>query len=87
MPRILDRLSSQLRSKGHDKKSSYAIATSKLQKAGHLKSKTHKPTLKGSIAGRKTPAQRAIQRAVKISGKSPNAYKYNSKTNRATLKK
>ena len=37
MTRILKRLVSQLKNKGHDKKSSYAIATSKLQKSGNLK--------------------------------------------------
>ena len=87
MTRILKRLVSQLKNKGHNKKSSYAIATSKLQKSGNLKGGSNKPTLKGSIAGRKTPAQRAIKRAVKLSGKLPSAYNYSSITNRATLKK
>tara|TARA_R100001126_G_C4880722_1_gene178951 strand:+ start:1702 stop:1965 length:264 start_codon:yes stop_codon:yes gene_type:complete len=87
MPRILDRLVSQLKNKGYNQKKSYAIATSKLQKAGHLKKGTNTATLKGKLAGAKTPAQRAIQRAVKLSGKSPKAYVYNPKTNRATLKK
>ena len=87
MTRILKRLVSQLKSKGYDNKSSYAIATSKLQKSGNLKRGSNKPTVKGSIAGRKTPAERAIKRAVKSSGRSPNAYKYSARTNRATLKK
>ena len=37
MPKILDRLVKQLRDKGFNKSSSYAIATSQLQKSGNLK--------------------------------------------------
>ena len=36
MPKILDRLVKQLRDKGFNKSSSYAIATSQLQKSGNL---------------------------------------------------
>tara|TARA_R110002012_G_scaffold81825_1_gene207003 strand:+ start:750 stop:1013 length:264 start_codon:yes stop_codon:yes gene_type:complete len=87
MPKILDRLTSQLLRKGMPKKSAYAIATKKLQQSGNLKPGTNKPTTKGIVRGNMTPAQRAKQRAAKLSKKSTKAYKYNPKTNRATLKK
>lgn len=86
MPKILDRLTNQLQAKGYNKKSSYAIATSQLQKAGHLKKGTTKATPKGVKAGNKTPAQRAKLRASKLSGRPTSQYTYNKKTNRATLK-
>ena len=84
MPKILDRLVGQLKSKGHSKKASYAIATSALQKSGNLKSGTSRATSKGRIRGNMTPGQRAKNRASKTSGKPQSSYKYNSKTNRAT---
>lgn len=36
MPKILESMVSQLKAKGHDKSSSYAIANSQLRKAGDL---------------------------------------------------
>ena len=84
MPKILDRLVGQLKSKGHSKKASYAIATSALQKSGNLKSGTSRATSKGRRRGNMKPGQRAKNRASKTSGKPQSSYKYNSKTNRAT---
>ena len=87
MPKILDRLTKQLKDKGYNKKSAFAIATSKLQKSGNLKKGTNKPTTKGVIRGNMTPGQRAKDRASKASGNPVSTYKYNSKTNRATKRK
>jgi len=84
LPKILDRLVGQLKSKGHSKKASYAIATSALQKSGNLKFGTSRATSKGRRRGNMTPGQRAKNRASKTSGKPQSSYKYNSKTNRAT---
>tara|TARA_R100001463_G_scaffold133799_1_gene195477 strand:+ start:2460 stop:2720 length:261 start_codon:yes stop_codon:yes gene_type:complete len=86
MPKILDRLSSQLINKGHSKKSAYAIATKKLQDSGNLHRGTNKATTKGILRGNMTPSLRAKQRASKLSGKPISRYKYSSSTNRATLK-
>ena len=86
MPKIMDRLVGQLKNKCFNKKSAYAIATSKLQKSGNLKKGTTKPTAKGLARGKMTPGQRAKDRASKASGNSKSSYKYNKKTNRATLK-
>ena len=86
MPKILNRLVSQLQTKGVPKKSAYAIATKKLQESGNLKKGTIKATKKGTRRGNMTPAQRAKQRASKLFGKPVSAYKYNAKTNRATIR-
>lgn len=87
MPAILDRLVKQLVAKGKSKSSAFAIATSVLQKSGNLKKGSTDATSKGKRRGAMTPAQRAKDRASKKSGNSKSSYKYNSKTNRATLKK
>ena len=67
-------------------KSAHAIATKQLQRSGNLKKGTIKATKKGVARGNMTPAQRAKQRAAKASGRRVSDYKYNVKTNRATLK-
>lgn len=87
MPAILERLVSQLKAKGKSEQAAYAIATSALQKSGNLKKGSNKPTAKGTKRGAMTPGQRAKDRASKESGKPANSFKYNSKTNRATLKR
>jgi len=87
MPAILDRLVRQLKAKGKSSKAAYAIATSALQKSGNLKKGTTKATAKGKKRGAMTPGQRAKDRASKRSGRKTSEYKYNSKTNLATLKK
>jgi len=47
VPKILDRLVSQLKAKGKSKDAAYAIATSSLQKSGNLKKGSSKATPKG----------------------------------------
>lgn len=86
MPAILDRLVRQLVAKGKSKSSAFAIATSALQKSGNLKKGTTKATDKGKRRGAMTPGERAKDRASKKSKHKTKDYKYNSKTNRATLK-
>ena len=87
MPAILERLVKQLRAKGHSEQSAYAIATSTLQKSGSL-DKHGKATPKGKKRGEMGAAGRAKDRAAKEGGgkHKPSAFKYSSKTNRATLK-
>lgn len=87
MPKILERLVSQLQAKGKSKSSAYAIATSSLQKSGNLKKNSNKPTGKGIRRGAMTPSARAKDRASKKSKHSTKDYKYNSNTNQATLRK
>jgi hypothetical protein len=84
MPAILERLVSQLKAKGKSTSSAYAIATSTLQKSGDLKGS--KATAKGAKRGKMTPAARAKDRASKKSKHSVKDYKYNARSNLATLK-
>ncbi len=86
MPKILERLVSQLKAKGKSDAAAHAIAVSALQKSGNLKPGTQTATAKGTRRGNMTPGERAKDRASKKSGKGKSAYKYNKQTNRATLK-
>lgn len=65
MPKILDRLVSQLKAKGKDQSSAFAIATKALQKSGNLKPGTQEATAKGVKRGNMTPEARAKDRARK----------------------
>ena len=85
-PEILDRLVKQLMDKGMDKNKAYAIATSSLQKRGVLKKGTQQLTSKGEGRNSMSAAERAKDRAAKRSGKRVSDYKYNNRTNIATLK-
>lgn len=58
MPKILDETVKQLQKKGHSKASSFAIATSTLQRAGELKPGTNKATALGAKRGAMSQAQR-----------------------------
>mgnify|MGYP000331915380 CR=1 FL=1 len=54
---------------------------------GHMEKDGTTLTAEGKKRDNMTAAQRAVDRAVKAGEtKNPNAYKYNPKTNRATLK-
>jgi len=86
MPKILERLVSQLQAKGKSKSSAYAIATAALQKSGNLKKGTQKATSKGAKRGNMTPGERAKDRQSKYTGKPKSSFKYNKQTNRATKK-
>ena len=86
-PPILKRLVHQLQTKGMNRERAIETATEALQKSGNLKPGTQEATAKGIRRGLMTPEQRAIDRASKASGHAPTAYQYNSKTNRATLKR
>lgn len=86
MPAILTRLVSQLKAKGMSDSQAYAVATKTLQKAGDLKKGSTKATSKGKKRGAMTPAARAKDRAAKRSKHKTSDYKYNAKTNLATLK-
>lgn len=59
MPKILDRLVSQLKANGMAEDKAYAVAVSQLQKSGNLKPGTTKATAKGTKRGNMSPAERA----------------------------
>jgi hypothetical protein len=83
MPKILERLVSQLTANGMDKAKAYAVATKKLQDSGNLKKGSTEPTAKGIRRGNMTPAERAKDRAAKARGGSASDYKYNPHNNSA----
>lgn len=85
-PKILKRLIKQLEDKGMSENRAVPIAVATLQRAGDLKKGTMNATSKGISRGNMTPAERAKNRASKNSGHKISEFKYNSKTNRATLK-
>jgi len=58
MPKILDEAVKQIKKKGHDTSSAYAIATAALQKSGSLKKGHNTPTKKGVARGAMTQTQR-----------------------------
>lgn len=89
MPKLLERLKSQIQATGKDEQSAYAIATSALQKRGHLKPGTQELTAAGKRRQDLGNAGRAKDREAKYSGgkHKPSDYSYNPRTNAATLRK
>lgn len=84
---ILDRLVGQLRKQGMSTAMANATARKQLQKAGILKKGSEELTVYGKKRQAMGAAGRAKDRAAKRSGRKASEYKYNAKTNRATLKK
>ena len=74
MPKILERLVSQLQAKGMPQSRAYATATSTLQKAGDLKPGSTEPTKKGVQRTAMGAAGRAKDRAAKASGHKPGDF-------------
>lgn len=89
MPKLLERLKSQIQAQGKDESSAFAIATSALQKRGHMKRGSHELTAAGRARQEMGNAGRAKDRAAKASGgrHRPGEYGYDAKTNQATLKR
>lgn len=82
MSSIVKRLTNQLSSKGV--KNAKGVAISRLTEYGILKD--GKLTEKGKKRQAMGASGRAKDRAAKAAGRSPDDYKYDKKTNRATLK-
>ena len=83
MSKLSDRLTRQLASKGLKDAKSMAFAL--LKKQGNMNA-NGTLTAKGKKRQALGAAGRAKSRAAKASGHKASAYKYNKKTNRATLK-
>ncbi len=84
MPKIEDRLTRQLASKGN--KNARGMAIAMLKKAGNY-DENGKLTEQGEKRNAMSPGDRAKAREAKYSGNDASEYKYNKKTNRATKKK
>ena len=78
--KIVKRLVSQLKAKGMSEGQAYAVANSKMKKAGNIDSEG-KATSKGEKRGNMTPAERSNDRAAKDGGGKASDYKYNKKNN------
>jgi hypothetical protein len=83
-PKILTRLTNQLRSKGVENAAGVAIG--KLRQFGLMQKDSLTLTDKGAIRNKMSPGARAKSRAARYSGGSPKDYTYDSKTNKATKK-
>jgi len=86
MPKIMERLASQLKAKGLPESAAYGTATKVLQKSGNLKKGTQELTPKGKKRQEMGAAGRAKDRAAKASVHSAKDFKYNQLNNTARLK-
>jgi hypothetical protein len=84
-PKILKRLIQQLVAQNHTVAEARLIAIAALKRSGNLDS-NGKVTKQGEERGNMTAGERAIDRQSKYSGKPKSEFKYNKRTNRATLK-
>ena len=83
LPAIHERLKQQLIDKGKETEEAETLSKNILIKRGHL-NKDGSATIDGHIRGNMSPAERAIDRAVKKSGGIPDYYQYNKETNYAS---
>lgn len=83
-PKIVTRLTNQLRSKGV--KNAAGVAVGKLRQFGILQKDSMTLTEKGKKRNKMSPGQRAKDRAARKSGRSPKDYTYNKQTNTVKLK-
>ena len=83
-PKILVRLTSQLREKGD--KNAYSNALGILRKNGLIEPDSLKLTEKGIERNNMSAEERAIERRVRFSKNDAEDYAYDPKTNQATLK-
>jgi hypothetical protein len=85
-PTILKRLTQQIKDNSPGVKDPEAAAIAALQRYGSFKKGTTELTEHGKTRNEMSPGDRAIDRAVKRSGRKASEYKYDAKTNAATLK-
>lgn len=83
MGKLLDRLTSQLKAQGYPNPKKSAIDFLRTQ--GSMKKDSLELTEYGKKRESMSASERAIDRASKRSGRDPEDYEYNPKTNRATL--
>lgn len=86
-PAILKRLIAQPMKRGMSVAEANATARKRLQQAGVLRKSSEELTEYGKKRNAMGAAGRAKSRASKESGRPVSSYKYNPRTNRATLKR
>jgi hypothetical protein len=83
---VVHRLFDQLKTRGYDDAEASEIALAKATEHGNFDRGSMDLTAQGRERSRMGAAGRAIDRAATSSGHAESAYRYNPKTNRATLK-
>ena len=83
---LIERLTSQLQAQGHGE-GAREMALGILRKQGSVAQDSDTLTKHGLARSNMTPGERAIDRQSKYSGKPKAAFRYDAKTNRATVKK
>jgi hypothetical protein len=83
-PKILIRLTSQLKEKGD--KNAYSNALGILRKNGIIEPNSLKLTEKGKVRDNMSAEERAIERRMRNTNNDAEDYIYDPKTNQATLK-
>lgn len=86
-PTILKRLTQQIKENSPGVKDPEAAAIAALRKQGSMEKDSMELTKYGTTRNEMSPGERAIDRAVKRSGRKAGEYTYDAKTNAATLKK
>jgi hypothetical protein len=84
---LIDRLAEQLKDSGTPSHTARDMALSILRDRGHVHTNSEQLTAEGARRDQMGAAGRAIDRASKASGKSAEHYEYDTKTNRAVLKR
>ena len=84
---LIERLTEQLKDSGTPAFKARDMALSILRDRGHVHPNSETLTPKGQERDRLGAAGRAIDRAVKTSGRNAHDYTYDAATNRAVLKK
>ena len=84
-PTILKRLTQQIKDNSPGVKDPEAAAIAALRRYGSMEKDSIKLTEGGKIRNEMSPGDRAIDRAVKRSGRKASEYNYDAKTNAATL--
>lgn len=83
---VVHRLFEQLKAQGFGDEAASEIAIAKSVEHGNFDRKAMELTGQGRERSRMGAAGRAIDRAAKAAGRHETDYRYNPKTNRATLK-
>lgn len=84
---LIDRLTEQLKDSGTPASTARDMALSILRDRGHVSPNSEQLTAEGARRDQMGAAGRAIDRATKASGRSARDYEYDTRTNRAVLKK
>ena len=84
---LIERLTEQLKDSGTPAATARDMALSILRDRGHVHANSEALTDEGLKRDQMGAAGRAIDRATKASGRRTQDYQYDTRTNRATLKK